>query len=105
MSAGDWKSRPEGGGPLAYRAIFFIADHGGRAVARLALYPIVAFYLLVRGPERRASRAYLARALGRPAGLIDVARHIHTFAATILDRVFMLRQGMVRFDVSLRRLE
>ena len=105
MSAGDWKSRPEGGGPLAYRAIFFIADHGGRAVARLALYPIVAFYLLVRGPERRASRAYLARALGRPAGLIDVARHIHTFAATILDRVFMLRQGMDRFDVELRGLE
>ncbi|SDX91706.1 acyltransferase [Lysobacter enzymogenes] len=105
MSAGDWKSRPEGGGPLAYRAIFFIADRGGRAVARLALYPIVAFYLLVRGPERRASRAYLARALGRPAGLIDVARHIHTFAATILDRVFMLRQGMDRFDVELRGLE
>lgn len=105
MNAAHWKDRPEGAGPLAYRIIFFIANHGGRAVARLALYPIVAFYLLVRGPERRASRAYLARALGRAPGLWDVARHIHTFAATILDRPYMLSQGMDRFEVDVRGLD
>lgn len=105
MNAAHWKDRPEGAGPLAYRAIFFIANRGGRAVARLALYPIVAFYLLARGPERRASRAYLARALGRAPGLWDVARHIHTFAATILDRLYMLSQGMDRFEVDVRGLE
>jgi len=105
VSDSHWKSRPEGAGPRAYRIIFFIANHGGRTVARLALYPIVAFYLLARGPERRASRAYLARALGREPGLGDVARHIHTFAATILDRVFMLSRGMDGFDVRIRGLE
>lgn len=105
MSAAHWKHRPEGAGPRAYRAIFLIANHGGRALARLALYPIVAFYLLARGPERRASRAYLRRALGREAGLLDVARHIHTFAATILDRVFMLSRGMDRFEVDVRGLD
>ncbi|QWP77297.1 acyltransferase [Lysobacter sp. K5869] len=105
MNAGHWKNRPEGAGPLAYRIIFLIANHGGRALARLALYPIVAFYLLARGPERRASRAYLRRALGREAGWRDVARHIHTFAATILDRVFMLSQGMDRFEVEVRGLD
>ncbi|QQP95177.1 acyltransferase [Lysobacter enzymogenes] len=105
MSDGHWKDRPEGAGPRAYRVIFFIANYGGRALARLALYPIVAFYLLARGPERRASRAYLARALGREPRLIDVARHLHTFAATILDRVFMLSRGMDRFDVRIRGLE
>lgn len=105
MNAGHWKDRPEGAGPLAYRIIALIAQYGGRAPARLALYPIVAFYLLARGPERRASRAYLARALGRAPGLLDIARHIHTFAATILDRLFMLSQGMDRFQVEVRGLD
>src|SRR3546814_1376872 len=30
----------------------------------------------------------------------DVARHIHTFAATILDRVFLLGGEIERFDVT-----
>ncbi len=100
-----WKQRPEGGGRWAVIAIRVVASHGGRALARLLLYPIVAYFLLVRGPERQASRAYLARAFGRPPRLGEVARHIHTFAATILDRVFMLRQGMDRFDVRISGLE
>src|SRR3546814_611209 len=38
--------------------------------------------------------------LGRPATLGDVACHIHTFAATILDRVFLLGGEIERFDVT-----
>jgi predicted LPLAT superfamily acyltransferase len=99
MSEADWKRRPEGGGRAAIRLIAGIARHGGRGIARLCLYPITAYFLLVRGAERRASRAYLGRALGRRAGLWDVARHIHTFAATILDRVFLLGGRMGLFDI------
>ncbi|MQP76198.1 acyltransferase [Stenotrophomonas sp. MYb238] len=99
MSEADWKRRPEGGGRAAIRLIAGIAHHGGRGIARLCLYPITAYFLLVRGAERRASRAYLGRALGRRAGLWDVARHIHTFAATILDRVFLLGGRMGLFDI------
>lgn len=99
MSDADWKRRPEGGGRAAIRLIAGIARHGGRGIARLCLYPITAYFLLVRGSERRASRAYLGRALGRRAGLWDVARHIHTFAATILDRVFLLGGRMNLFDI------
>ncbi|ROU08375.1 acyltransferase [Lysobacter enzymogenes] len=106
MSASaHWKDRPEGGSPLAYRVIAFIAQRGGRGVARLALYPIVAYYLLMRGPERRASRAWLARALERAPSLFEIARHIHTFAATILDRVYMLSRGMDGFEVDVRGLD
>jgi predicted LPLAT superfamily acyltransferase len=86
----DWKQRPEGGGEFTIRLFRGIGLIGGRPLARAFLYPITLYFLLRRGPERRASRAYLARALGRPATLIDVARHIHCFAATILDRVFLL---------------
>lgn len=110
MSAG-WKQRPEGGGAFAQRLIIRIGRHGGRPLARACLYPITLYFLLRRGPERRASRAYLARALGRPATLADVARHIHCFAATILDRLFLLgdrpgrRSGAGDFDISVSGLE
>ena len=66
--SGHWKERPEGGGRFAIWLIRSIAQVGGRAVSRVLLLPITLYFLLVRGPERRASRAYLGRVLGRPAG-------------------------------------
>ena len=104
MSA-NWKQRPEGGGWFAIWLIRTIARRGGRVVARACLYPIVLYFLAMRGPERRASRKYLARVLGRRAGMLDVARHIHTFAATILDRVFLLGENLKRFDVRVQGLD
>ena len=95
-----WKQRPEGGGYFALWLIRSIARYGGRPVARACLYPITLYFLIVRGPERRASLAYLARVLDRRPGLWDVARHIHTFAATILDRVFLLSGQLSRFDIA-----
>ncbi|HRQ66516.1 MAG TPA: acyltransferase [Xanthomonadaceae bacterium] len=100
-----WKQRPEGGGRFAIWLIRCIAMYGGRGPARLLLYPITLYFLIRRGPERRASRAYLSRVLGRPAGLLDVARHIHCFAATILDRVFMLSERFRRFDIQAHGLD
>jgi len=104
MSA-RWKQRPEGGGAFAIRLIRAIGLHGGRSLARACLYPIALYFLLRRGPERRASRAYLTRALGRPASLADVARHIHCFAATILDRLFLLGGREDSFDIDVSGLE
>lgn len=95
-----WKQRREGGGWFAIWLIRSIGRYGGRALARLCLYPITAYFLLRRSDERRDSRASLTRILGRPATLGDVARHIHTFAATILDRVFLLGGQIERFDVT-----
>ena len=100
-----WKQRPEGGGRFAIWLIRNIARHGGRAIARLCLYPIVLYFFALRGPERRASRTYLTRVLRKPATLFGVWRHIHTFAATILDRVFLLGEDLRRFDVRVHGLE
>ncbi|GAB6195417.1 LpxL/LpxP family acyltransferase [Lysobacter xanthus] len=100
-----WKQRPEGGGWFALWLIRSIGRYGGRALARLTLYPITAYFLLRRDYERGASRRFLGRALGRPATLRDVARHIHTFASTILDRVFLLAGELDRFDIRTRGLE
>jgi len=100
-----WKERPEGGSRFAIWLIRGIARYGGRTVARLCLYPITLYFVVVRGPERAASRAYLARALGRPARLADAFRHVHTFASTILDRVFLLGGRLGNFDVTVSGLD
>lgn len=104
MSA-HWTERPEGGGRLALWLIRSVGCYGGRGLARLLLYPITLYFLIRRAPERAASRAWLNVALGRPAGLRDVARHIHTFASTILDRLFLLMEDGSRFDVHVRGLD
>ena len=103
--SGSWKQRREGGGLFALWLIRAIGLRGGRGVARLLLYPITAYFLLRRREERRDSRAYLARVLGRRVRTIDVARHIHTFAATILDRVFLLGEDASRFDIRVSGLD
>jgi len=104
MSA-NWTQRPEAGGWFAIWLIRSIGRYGGRGVSRLLLHPITLYFLLRRGVERQQSRAWLGRVFGRPATLWDVARHIHTFASTILDRVFLLSEHTRRFDVAVRGVE
>ncbi|GAB2505763.1 LpxL/LpxP family acyltransferase [Lysobacter humi (ex Lee et al. 2017)] len=101
----QWKQRPEGGGRFALWLIRNIGLYGGRRLARPLLLPITLYFLLRRAPERAASRRFLSAALGRPATLGDVARHIHTFASTILDRVFLLSGRIDRFDIRTSGLE
>ncbi|HUN73788.1 MAG TPA: hypothetical protein VMU40_04650 [Steroidobacteraceae bacterium] len=101
----DWQHRPEGGNAVALRLICRFALACGRLPARLALYPITLYFLLRRAPERRASRDYLERIHGRPPTRWEVARHMHCFAATILDRVFLLSERYRRFDIRMFGLE
>ena len=104
MNPATWKQRPEGGGFFAIWLIRTIARRGGRGVARSLLWPITFYFLLMRGPERRASLAYLRRVLPVRPNLRHVARHIHTFASTILDRVFLLSGQLERFDIDVHGL-
>lgn len=101
----SWVHRPEGGNRLAFQLIRVIAHSVGRGPTRLLLWPITAYFVLTRGPERRASRAYLDRVLGRPARLADVFRHVQMFSATILDRVFLLGDPLSRFDLQIEGVE
>lgn len=95
-----WQSRPEGGGRFALWLIRTIALHGGRRLGRFCLYPITLYFFLRRGPERRASRQYLQRVFGRPPTVWQVLRHIHCFAATTLDRIFLLAHGERPFRIE-----
>lgn len=101
----QWLERPEGGSVFGYKLISTFAMLCGRTAARLVLHPIVLYYLIRRAPERRASRAYLERVLGRPASLWDIAKHVHSFAAVTLDRAFLLSESFKRFEVRTFGLE
>ena len=99
--APEWMERPERSNTLALRTIAWVALVLGRPAARLLLYPICLYFLAFSARARTASSQYLNRALGRKSGVADSLRHYHTFAAIILDRVFLLNNQFSRFDVRL----
>jgi predicted LPLAT superfamily acyltransferase len=99
-----WSERSEGGGKFAIWLLVSISLRLGRAPARWLLYPITLYFFFRRSVERRQSREFLTRALGRAATAWDVMRHIHAYASTTLDRVFMLAQTTKRFDIRVQGL-
>ncbi len=101
----QWIERPEGGTIFGLKLIRSFTLFFGRTAGRVALYPITLYFLIRRGPERRASRMYLSRVLGREASLWDVAKHIYSFATVTLDRVFFLSGKRERFDVRMINVE
>ena len=90
-----WTARQERSNLPVLRLMRWIAMAAGRRATRLLLGPIALYFVVFGGEARRASRAYLARALGRPATWRDGYAHVFTFASTVLDRVYLLQE---RFD-------
>ena len=97
-----WMGHAERGRALLIQLIARITLRLGRPPGRLLLYPITLYFLIFSGRSRRASRSFLSRALNRPAGLRDSFRHYHTFAATILDRVYFLSGRQDFFKIEIR---
>jgi len=94
-----WTSRPERGRAYAARLGVRLALALGRRAARLLLVPICLYFLCLSAGDRAASRKFLRKALGREPRLADLFRHFHTFATTILDRVYLLGGQYRRFDI------
>ncbi|WP_230988283.1 lipid A biosynthesis acyltransferase [Bathymodiolus japonicus methanotrophic gill symbiont] len=69
-------------------------------MARSLLYPISLYFLLFAGPQRRASQQYLNRVLKHKVTWLDSAKHIHAFASTILDRVYLLTGQFAKLDIT-----
>ncbi len=102
----QWRERREAGGRFAIWLIRAAGLYAGRGFARAWLYPITLYFFFRRARERRDSRAFLSLALGRPARTWDILRHIHSYAATILDRVFLLSDANLdRFDLRVHGLD
>lgn len=77
----------------------------GRRAARSVLALVALYFVLFSPASRRASRDYLARALGRKPILGDLYRHFFTFAATIHDRIYLVDRRYELFDIELQGLE
>jgi len=100
-----WLDHRERGTRGATRFMKWLALRCGRRVARLALYPVCAYFLLFSPRARKASRRYLDLALGRRAHVGDLWRHYFTFAATVLDRVYFLAGQFDRFEIEIQGLD
>ena len=100
-----WNERREGGGRAGLWTIFKIGVLCGRRVSRLLLYPITLYFFLRRTGERRAARDYLTRMFGRPASTWGVMRLMHAYAATTLDRIYLLSQRITDFDIRVHGLD
>jgi len=103
--ADRWTALPERGTPALLRVIAWIAVHAGRWTARLILYPITSYFVITAHASRQTSYEYLKRVRGHSARWWHVFRHFHCFAATILDRLYLLRGEFERFGVTLHRKE
>ena len=97
----DWSREPERGNTFWLRVMTWIALRCGRRVARWVLYPITLYFVLFSPKQRRHSRRYLDRVLGRQGNWIDGYRHVFAFATTILDRVYLLGGPIDRFDIRI----
>jgi predicted LPLAT superfamily acyltransferase len=100
MSGAVWTAEPERGNPTALRLLAWLALKVGRRATRWLLHPLALYYLLFARRPRIAARAFLARALGRPARPRDVLRNFHAFASAVHDRVFLLSGRLETFAVS-----
>ena len=105
LHARGWAALPERGTPVMLRLMSWVALRIGRLAARLLLYPITLYFLIRAKAARRVSRDYLMRIRGRPARWWHVFRHFRCFAATILDRLYLLKGEFARFNVTVHQSE
>ena len=100
-----WAVEKERSGLRTLRLMRWIALTAGRRLARALLHPITIYFIVTGARARRESARYLTRALGRRAGFVEVYRHFHAFAATILDRVYLLQERYDQFDLQTSGIE
>lgn len=96
----QWANLPERGVGPALRLIYWIVTRLGRPVGRALLYPITLYFFCTAATARRASRLFLRRALAREPNYRQIFRHFHCFAATLLDRAYLLAGQTERFDLQ-----
>jgi len=96
--------RQRGAGWLGVMAT--IALRLGWRAAYALLYPVTLVYLASSPARmRRASRHYLGRALGRVPGLRDMWRLYFAFAATLLDRAYLLTGRTAGYAITIEGLD
>lgn len=96
----SWLRQQERSNLAILRLMVWISLRFGRAAGRVVLAGIALYFTLFAPRARRASRAYLKRALGRWANWADGYRHVFSFATTVHDRVYLLNGRFDLFDIE-----
>ena len=98
-SSDSWRAVHERGSARLLGIMGWLALRLGRPPVRALVYAI-AFYFYCTAPrQRRASKDFLRRALGREPQPRDTWQHILCFALTTLDRLYFLSGRTAGFDV------
>ena len=101
----SWTRERERGG-AALRLMAWIARRMGWRVSHALLYPVTAWFMLsAPARQREAMRRFQRRALGREPGWPDLWRPYFAFAATMLDRVYLLQGRTEGFEIAVSGLE
>ncbi|WP_158745491.1 hypothetical protein [Acidisphaera sp. L21] len=86
----DWSRSPERGASWLVHLMLWLMRHLTWFASGIVLPGITAWFYLTSATARGASTEYLGRVLGRRVTPLDVLRHIHVFASSILDRALLL---------------
>ncbi|MFH5923431.1 LolA-related protein [Roseomonas xinghualingensis] len=101
----SWLKERERGG-AALRLMAWIARNAGWHVSYVLLYPVTAYFMLsAPARQREAVRCFQRRALGRRPRWLDEWRQYFAFAATMLDRVYLLQGKTKGFEISVTGLD
>lgn len=95
----EWMRQKERGSLTLLRFMTWLSLTLGRRLTRPVVALIALYFLITAGEARRASASYLARCLDRPATWRDLYRHVHAFASTVHDRVYLLNDRVELFDI------
>lgn len=95
-----WMRQQERSNLAILRLMVWVSLTFGRAAGRVVLAGIALYFTVFAPKARRASRAYLKRALGRWANWKDGYRHVFSFATTIHDRIYLLNERFDLFDIE-----
>ena len=95
-----WREAPERGTAGGFALMARLTLRLGRGATRCLLPPLCLYYYAAAPDARRASRAFLARALDREPGVLDVLRHFHTYASTLHDRLLLAAGRVEALDIA-----
>jgi predicted LPLAT superfamily acyltransferase len=96
----EWVGRSERGAMPLIRFMAWFSLKVGRTASRGLLRAIALYFLAFGGPARRATRAFLMTCLGRAPSILEQSRTFFTFAATIHDRLYFLRERFDLFEID-----
>jgi predicted LPLAT superfamily acyltransferase len=96
-----WRAQPERSSPGVMRLMVWLALWLGRPFARLLLYPLAAYFLCTGGHAAEASRRFLRHVLSREPRWSDRLDSWHTYAAVLLDRIYLLKGHGAGFSIGI----